>query len=83
MCGSCISNHTILEAFSDDELKAEDKAAKASALCLGPPGLDPFDLSCHQNQQTCSADEGTNNKSIIVTNSEEGKYLALDLGDRI
>ena len=29
-----------------DELNAEFKAARASALCLGPPpGLDPFDLS--------------------------------------
>lgn len=43
-------NHTILCAFSDDELKAEVKAAKASALCLGPPPLDPFDFSCHRNQ---------------------------------
>lgn len=32
--------------FSGDDLKAEVKAARASALCLGPlPGLDPLDLS--------------------------------------
>jgi len=30
----------------DDELNAEFKAAKASALCLGPPWLNPFNLSC-------------------------------------
>lgn len=32
--------------FTDDDLKAEVKAARASALCLGPlPWLDPLDLS--------------------------------------
>ena len=29
-----------------DELKAEFKAAKASALCLGPPWFKLFNLSC-------------------------------------
>ena len=29
----------------EDELNAFDKAAKASALCLGPPWLEPLDLS--------------------------------------
>jgi len=30
----------------DEELNAEFKAAKASALCLGPPWFKPFNLSC-------------------------------------
>ena len=30
----------------DDELNAVFKAAKASALCLGPPWFSPFNLSC-------------------------------------
>lgn len=29
----------------EDELNAFDKAAKASALCLGPPWPEPLDLS--------------------------------------
>lgn len=37
--------------FPGDDLNAEDKAAKAEALWVGPPWFEPFDLSWDCNDK--------------------------------